>query len=51
MSKKPRKVELVPHTGCKGCGKVCQFNGCVTTKNKNQQTSDNKFGCNSSKGK
>ena len=51
MPKKPKKVELIPHTGCKGCGKVCKFNGKVTTQNKNHQASGTKFGCNSSKGK
>lgn len=51
MPKKPKKVELVSHKGCRGCGKVCQFNKPVTTKNKNQQASDVKFGCNTSKGK
>lgn len=46
--KKPKKVELVLHKGCRSCSRNCLFNRPVTTKDKNSQASDLKYRCNSS---
>lgn len=48
--KRPRKPEeLVRHKGCKDCNANCLHNSLCTTKNKNQQSSDDKYSCNTTK--
>ena len=49
--RKPKKIPLEAHKGCKECMSHCTYNKPCTTKSKNQQASDVKYGCNSSKGK
>ena len=49
MVQKPKKIPLEIHKGCKGCIKNCIFNTSVVSKEKNQQVSNNLFGCNSKK--
>ena len=46
---KPKKIALEKHNGCRDCSKVCLFNVPCTTQTKNSQSSDLKYGCNSSK--
>ncbi len=49
MKRPKRAEELVRHKGCKDCNTHCKHNGLVTTKSKNQQTSDDKYACNTTK--
>lgn len=49
--RKPKQLPLELHKGCKNCSAHCQFNKPVTTKFKNQQAPNNKYGCNTTKGK
>lgn len=49
--RKPKKIPLELHKGCKGCKANCRFNSSVTTRAKNQQASDIRYGCNTSKRK
>ncbi len=51
MKRSKRPEELVRHKGCKDCKANCLHNSPVTTKIKNQQTSDIKYSCNTTKNK
>jgi len=51
FSRKPKKLPLEFHKGCKDCFANCIYNKPVTTKLKNSQASELKYGCNSSKRK
>ena len=46
---KPRPQPLEFHKGCKDCKANCRFNKPITTRTKNQQAKDIKYGCNTSK--
>ena len=47
--KKQKPIPLELHKGCRGCARQCVYNGLVTTKNKNSQSFDDKYGCNTTK--
>ncbi len=49
MKRPKRAEELVRHKGCKDCNAHCKYNGLVTTKSKNQQTSDDRYACNTTR--
>lgn len=49
--RKPKPQPLELHKGCKGCSANCIYNKPITTKMKNQQATNVKYGCNTSKGK
>lgn len=49
--RKQKPIPLELHKGCRGCTNQCVYNKLVTTKLKNSQVSDIKYGCNTSKGK
>lgn len=49
FTRKQKPVTLEMHRGCKGCTAKCIFNKPVTTRFKNQQTPNMKYGCNTSK--
>lgn len=49
--RKQKPIQLELHKGCMGCSSNCLYNNPVTTKFKNQSASDDKYGCNTSKGK
>lgn len=49
ITKKPKKIPLEFHKGCRDCKARCLFNSLCTTKTKNQSASDMKYGCNTSK--
>ncbi len=46
---KPKKNPLEFHKGCRDCGRNCLWNTPVVTKEKNQQTSNTLFHCNTKK--
>ena len=47
--RKPRRIPLELHKGCRDCKANCVFNNPVTTKSKNLSASDIKYGCNTSR--
>ncbi len=49
--RKPKKIPLEAHKGCKDCKAHCLHNRACTTKAKNSQVSDGKYGCNTTKRK
>ena len=49
--RKQKPIPLEMHKGCRGCSANCLFNSLVTTRLKNSQASDIKYGCNTSKRK